>query len=59
MELPPQAQQDVAERLAASEKERKKTRQYVERGQLLKADTPERIEQRKAELLAQPNLEKT
>ena len=56
MELPPQAQQDVAARLAASEKERKKTRQYVESGQLLKADTPERIEQRKAELLASQNL---
>lgn len=56
MELPSQAQQEVTERLAASEKERKKTRHYLKSGQLLKADTPERIEKRKAELLAQQSV---
>jgi endonuclease G len=56
MELDPKAQQEVAQRLKASEKERDKTRQCLKRGELLKADTPERIEKRKVKLLANPSL---
>jgi len=56
MELDPKAQQEVAQRLKASEKERNKTRQCLKRGELLKADTPERIEKRKVKLLANPSL---
>ena len=56
MELGPKAQQEVAQRLKASEKERDKTRQCLNRGELLKADTPERIEKRKVKLLAHMSL---
>ena len=50
--LPPQAQQEAAARLAASEAERARTRTYLERGELLKANTSDRIEKRKVRLLA-------
>jgi endonuclease G len=56
MELDPKAQQQVVQRLKASEKEREKTRQYLNRGELLKADTAERIEKRKMKLLANQSL---
>lgn len=56
MKLPPQAQQEVAQRLAASKQEREYTRQCYRNGQLLQADTPERIEKRKVQLLANQSL---
>lgn len=56
MEVDPEVQQEVAQRLKASEKERENTRQYIERGELLKADSPERIEKRKVKLLADQSL---
>jgi endonuclease G, mitochondrial len=59
MELDPKVQQEAAQRLSASEKERKKTRQYLNKGELLKADTPERIEKRKVKLLANQSLTPT
>jgi endonuclease G len=54
--LPPHAQQEAAERLAASEAERTRTRAYLERGELLKANSAERIEKRKVRLLADQSL---
>lgn len=56
MELPPQAQQEIVQRLAESEKEREETHQCLKRGELLKADTPARIEKRKVRLLAGKSL---
>ncbi|MDZ8035995.1 trypsin-like peptidase domain-containing protein [Nostoc sp. DedSLP04] len=56
MELPRQVQQEITQRLTASEKEREKTRQYLQQGELLKADSPERIEKRKMRLLANQSL---
>ncbi len=56
VEINAEAQQQAAERLEATEKERETTRRYVSRGELLKADTPERIEKRKTRLLADQNL---
>ena len=54
--LPPQAQQEAAARLAASEAERARTRTYLERGELLKANSSDRIEKRKVRLLADQSL---
>jgi endonuclease G, mitochondrial len=51
-----EAQQQVAERLKATEKERGTTRRCLSRGELLKADAPVRIEKRKKRLLADQNL---
>ncbi|MGH3753725.1 MAG: trypsin-like serine peptidase [Pseudonocardiaceae bacterium] len=58
-EINPEAQRQAAGRLAATEKEREATRRYVSRGELLKADTPERLEKRKTRLLADQNLSPT
>jgi endonuclease G, mitochondrial len=54
--LPLQAQQEAVERLAASEAERARTRMYLERGELLKANRSDRIEKRKVRLLADQSL---
>ena len=54
--LPPQAQQEAAARLAASEAERARTRTYLERGELLKVNSSDRIEKRKVRLLADQSL---
>lgn len=56
MKLDPKMQQEVVQRLAGSEKERENTHQCLKQGELLKADTPERIEKRKARLLANQSL---
>lgn len=56
VEIHSEVQQQVAQRLEATEQERETTRGYVSRGELLKADTPERIEKRKTRLLADQNL---
>ena len=52
MDLPQTAQTEVAERLRSTAKEREETRDYVASGEILKANTPERIERRKVKLLA-------
>ena len=51
-----EAQQQAADRLKATEKERGKTRRCLSHGELLKANTPARIEKRKQRLLADQNL---
>lgn len=56
VEIHSEAQRQAAGRLEATEREREATRRYVSRGELLKADTPERIEKRKMRLLADQNL---
>lgn len=56
MEIHSEAQQQGAERLEATEKERETTRRYANRGELLKADTPARLEKRKKRLVAEQNL---
>lgn len=53
MELPTQAQDEVAARLTATAAERRQTRAHIADGTLLEADTPARIEKRKTIMLAQ------
>jgi endonuclease G len=55
-DLLPQAQQEVAQRMADTEKEREQTRQCLNRGDLLEANTKARIEKRKVRLLADQSL---
>lgn len=54
--IPDQAQQEVNVRIAGSTQERKHTLDCLDNGQFMSADTPERIEQRKVQLLANPGL---
>jgi endonuclease G, mitochondrial len=54
--IPEQAQKEVNERIDGSTKERKHTQDCLNNGQLMSADTPERIEQRKVQLLANHGL---
>jgi endonuclease G len=56
MKLPPQAQEEAVQRLAASKDEREETRECLKRGELLKANTSARIEKRKVRLLADQSL---
>ncbi len=56
MNIDPKMQQEVSQRLAESEKERETTRHYLNQGDLLKANTPERIEKRKGKLLENNSL---
>lgn len=55
-ELDPRARDEMARRLAGSRKERENTHHYIETGQVWKADTPERVEKRKARLLTEPSV---
>jgi endonuclease G len=56
MEFNDKVQQEIAHRLTASEQEREQTRQFLNQGELLKADTAKRIEKRKWHLLANQSL---
>jgi endonuclease G len=56
MEIHPRLLEEVLDRLRASEEEREQTRRCIKDGQIWQADSPERIEKRKVQVLNNKSL---